>query len=274
MTEILTEADFRNMASEPDFSAWNLESIRNFWQYVRENGGYSAVMSDLVWGTDKEFVGKKYAQILSLPIGDMEPAHEEVYGKSPRRISCETSLAKTAGTPFLWCHVVNAPIPERNQSIEIDGRRLVHVAEKEKTLYEGAWQISEFTWISMPARALLDVAHYRCFSRTPEWLIWAVRVSSFPSEEIIELAELLDMKDAVRKICSIAYLLDKQETDNKLWLSEIKDYSYTIDQEPIWLDTMAQQEKIYWTDESFGVLWNISPEILRTCCYGPKRRNN
>ena len=154
-------------------------------------------------------------------------------------------------------------------NIKIAGERLVHVHEEEEdTLYQGAWQISEHTWISMPARALLDAAYYRCSNRVPEWIIWAVRIATFPSEEIIKLAELLGMEDAIRRICSIAYLLDDNETSSKIWLSELKNYIAGLEKRSVWLDISMPREKIFWEDENFGVLWNIQPCSVRSYCYG------
>ena len=268
MESLDIKEDFSNMTEEPDFSTWELEKIRQFWQYIRENGGYSAVMADLVWGKNRELVGKKYAKIPNLPIERLEYTHEKVYGDSPRGISCETALAKTASTPFFWCHVVNGPFPEEDRNMKIDDDRLVHIHEQEDTLYEGAWQIAEHTWISMPARALLDAAYYNCSSRVPEWIIWAARIATFPSEEIIELAELLGMEDAVRRICSIAYLLNENETSSKIWLTELKEYVAGLDQGSVWLDTGMPRGKIFWEDENFGVLWNVQPGSVRSSCYG------
>lgn len=265
-----TYTDLYPITEEPDFYGWEHDRFVGFFQHVRENGGYSKVMSDIVWGKNRELLGKKYAKIPGLNMRELEPLHEAVYGDTPRRISCETALAKTAYTPFLWCHVVNAPYPEENESIKIGGGRLVHMYESEDTLYDGAWQIAEKTWISMPARALLDAAYYDCSNRVPDWLIMAVRIASFPSDEIIELAEGLDMQDAVRRICSIGFLLNKEETDTKTWLHDLAEYASSLTGENVWLDMAMPRNKIYWEDETFGVVWNIPPQSVRSYCYGPE----
>ena len=119
----------------------------------------------------------------------------------------------------------------------------------------------------MAARALLDAAYHIVSNRTPEWLIMAVRVSSFPSDEVIYLSEKLGMQDAVRRICSIASLLPDKETSAKSWLRELQEYTYGLEDEYIWLDAEIPKNHIHWKDEKFGVLWNISPEDVRDYCY-------
>ena len=260
--------DFSLLTEEPDLSTWQPSRWFDFINHSRRNGGYGSVMSDIVWGKNKELVGKKFAKIPGLPFDDMESIHTEVYGNTPRRISCQTALAKTAFTPFLWCHVVNAPSPEEDMSILVEGDTLVHFHETEETLYVGAWQLSEKTWISMPARALLDSAYYDCGYRVLDWLIMALRIATFDTEEIIEISEYLGAEDAIRRICSIGRLIARSERDDMLWLKRLDEYAMDIGKEAICISNSFTEDEIYWHDDIFDVYWNINPREVTDYCYG------
>ena len=76
MTETYT--DLYPITEEPDLSTWEGDRWFGFLRYVRENGGYSKVMSDLVWGKNRELWGKKFAKIPGLNMRELEPLHKAV----------------------------------------------------------------------------------------------------------------------------------------------------------------------------------------------------
>ena len=196
-----------------------------------------------------------------------EMPHRTAYGDTPRRISCETALAKTAFTPVLGCHVVNAPEP-KSDTAGLDGRVLYHIYETEETLRLGSIRVGEFTWISSPARSLLDCGFYHCVNRVPDWIISAVRIANFRADEIVELSEQIGMQDGARRIASIASLLSEEDTDGRDWLSELAEYaSLCAEDGNIWLDMLMPQNKVFWEDKQFGVLWNVPPKAVQRYCY-------
>ena len=205
-------------------------------------------------------------QVPGLCLEQYEQAHVLAYGDIPRRISCETALANTAFTLVLECHVVNAPEPKHDTTL-LDEGMFCHIYESEETLRIGAIQVGENTWISSPARSLLDCGYYDCSNRVPDWIISAVRIANFRADEIVELSEQIGMQDSARRIASIASLLSEKDTEGREWLKELAEYASQCATENIWLDMAMSHSNIYWADEKFGVLWNAPPEPVRRYCY-------
>ncbi len=205
-------------------------------------------------------------RVPGLCLDGYEKAHAIAYGDTPRRISCETALAETAFTLVLWCHVANAPAPAQNTA-HLDGRGLYHIYEKDETLRLGAIQVAENTWISGPARALLDCGYYKCGNRVLDWLITAVRIANFRVDDIVELSEQIGMQDGARRIASIASLLSEEDAAGRDWLKELEEYASQCGTEDIWLEDDRGTYRLYWRDEKFGVLWNVDPEEVRSYCY-------
>ena len=204
-------------------------------------------------------------RVPGLCLDGYEKAHTIAYGDTPRRISCETALAETAFTLVLWCHVANAPEPAENTPY-LDGGGLYHIYEKDETLRLGAIQVAENTWISGPARALLDCGYYKCGNRVLDWLITAVRIANFRVDEIVELSEQIGMQDGARRVASIASLLSEEDAEGRDWLKELAEYAAQCGTEDVLLESDGSST-VYWKDEKFGVLWNVNPEEVRSYCY-------
>lgn len=197
------------------------------------------------------------------------PYLDTVYEDTERRISCESALARVipiaVGT---WCESVNSPFPEKDTR-HFGGEPLLHYAETEETLKAGAVKIAERTWMSSPARAMLDVACFSFSLRAAEYLLKSVLRVELSADEVIDLAENIRQEDGLRRIAAVCSLADEQH--RREWHSQILDWARNTDGDPvpIW---KVREEADGWgedgeTDEDLNVVWNIPRKEIYESVY-------
>lgn len=189
---------------------------------------------------------------------------EAVYGNSPRRISGLAALAM-AGAALICEPEVTV---ETRLAVDTSGFGFASRRESPRTLLIGAAQLTERTWVSTPARAVLECAqHPGRYHRYEEYLgrMLANRFDVCPPAEVVETAGTLGWRAGLRRLSSIADKLGQSETG--------KADRYDVD--PDWAKIAASAEtgdrpiklvprdtRIGDTDQARKVAWNTTFEGL------------
>ncbi len=195
---------------------------------------------------------------------DWEMMLEAVYGDCPRRISGLAAFAMAGAALICEPEVaVEARIAADTSGFGFASRR-----ESPRTLFVGAFQLTEHTWVSTPARAVLECAqHPDRYHRYEEYLgrMLANRFDVCGPAEVVEMANTLGWRAGLRRLSSIADKLGRSET--------ARTEGYDVD--PDWANAAASADssdrpiklvprdtRTGDTDQARKVIWNTTFEGL------------
>lgn len=168
----------------------------------RSAGAQAMAMLGSISDVLSEIVAASRGDLL---VGHLEPRLRPLWGDLPHRISHETALAM-APAPIktgLWLDVSGPAVPS-GQAEELKVR--AHEEPDGDTLEVGARHLHGQTWMSGPARALLEClkaedAVYGGDFAAARVLFWE---SVGSPEEVIGLAEVLGWQNPLRLLASLA----------------------------------------------------------------------
>ena len=141
---------------------------------------------------------------------EWESDMEAAYGDTPRRISGLTAFAM-AGMPVICRPEVTVAA---GAAIDTDALGFVSWRGRGAALRVGATQLTEHTWVSTPARAILECAQHPFRSHRYEEYFGRMIANGFDvcaPDEVAELARELDWSVALRRLSSIAEGLIKSQ---------------------------------------------------------------
>lgn len=186
---------------------------------------------------------------------------EAVYGKTPRRVSMDTAMSHTIAIPMLTGEHINAPHPLADIPF-FGGSEFYHHQENEATLTTGAAQIAERTWISKPHRAVLETSEQASCREDILHVLRAITMSAFSAADLLELADTLNMRSGLGRICSISWVLSEHlGRPEPGWIAEI---SETLRESPPHAELLNIEVElpVYWEDTDHGIVWNKPPEEI------------
>jgi hypothetical protein len=136
---------------------------------------------------------------------------EAAYGGAVRRISGLTALAM-AGAALICRPEVTVEVPV---AFDTDPFGFVSWRENRESLLVGAVQLTERTWVSTPARAVLECAHWA--HRSHRWEEYVGRMLAYRFEvcapgEVADAADALGWRAGLRRISSLAQGLAESHT--------------------------------------------------------------
>ncbi|MDE0652063.1 MAG: hypothetical protein OXI26_00215 [bacterium] len=127
----------------------------------------------------------------------------DVYGRMPRRLSHRSALS-LGGVALMAGVTVSAPGAFYGQARRLGWR---HAAERAATLKVAATGVGDDTWVSTPARALLECAqHARWVFGVEEIVALALSRAPrlFDADELAAVAADLPFAAGLRRIASVA----------------------------------------------------------------------
>ena len=192
-----------------------------------------------------------------------------VYGDTPRRISGLAALT-AAGVPLICGLEVTV-----EQSKAVDTRRFGFATRRESaaTLLVDTIQITDGTWVSSPARAVMECAQYPARCHRYEEHIGRMIVNGFDvctPEEAHDVAAKLNWRAAMRRIASLAQGLSESGTGRRegflvspSWMN-LADSAHRGDD---WVfltpfKSRRASDRGKWSDDRRKVLWDTTPEEL------------
>jgi len=134
---------------------------------------------------------------------EWEAELEAVYGGVPRRVSGLTAFAM-AGMPIVCRREVTVAA---KAAVDTDALGFVSRRERPAAVLTGATRLTEHTWVSTPARAVLECAqHPHRYHRYEEHFgrMIANRFDLCATSDVAELARALGWNAALRRLSSIA----------------------------------------------------------------------
>ena len=190
---------------------------------------------------------------------------DPLWGSTPHRISHRSAM-RMAPAPLRLSQLldVSGPAVPRESAERLKG---VVYEESEDTLFVGAQHRNGATWVSEPARALLECL--KCEDNVPNGdqsaALVIERSSAGPAQVVIELADRLGWDKPLRRLASIAARIDYCD-----WLQ------LPVDQRPL-LDVPAASDGAPWialmpyshdwaigeppfTDDKYRVSWWTDPK--------------
>ncbi|MCY3631073.1 MAG: hypothetical protein OXH29_00175 [bacterium] len=201
----------------------------------------------------------------------IEVALEAAYGTRPRRISGLTALGM-AGVPLMCGLEVSV-----GKSSAFDTAPFGFRARQENpdTLLLGAVQLTAHTWVSSPARAVLECAQFaHRYDRYEEHVgrMIANQVDVCQPSEVTELAARLGWRAGVRRLASLADGLAAfgvydpgESSGDPLWFDLITsanrgdEWIYLV---PMLSAGMPDAFTSGWEDEQRKVMWGMTPGEL------------
>jgi len=136
----------------------------------------------------------------------------EVYGRVPRRLSHQSALS-LGGVALMAGVTVSAPGALYGRAHRMGWR---HVAESSSTLQVAATSVGDDTWVSTPARALLECAqHARWVCGVDETIALTLSRAPrlFDADELSAVAADLGFAAGLRRIASVADALSAVAAD-------------------------------------------------------------
>lgn len=200
-----------------------------------------------------------------------EVALEAAYGMRPRRISGLTALGM-AGVPLMCGLEVSV---EESAAFDTAPFGFRTRQENPDTLLEGATQLTARTWVSSPARAVLECAHFAHRYDRYEEHVGRMIANQFdvcrPSE-VTEISRQLGWRAGVRRLASLAEGLaafglycPSESSTGPLWFDLVAsanrgdEWIYLA---PILSAGMPDAFTSGWDDEQRKVKWGMTPGEL------------
>ena len=149
---------------------------------------------------------------------------EAAYGGTPRRISGLTALGMAGVAVVAWPEVsVEADIAFDTGPFGFASWR-----ETAGTLFVGALQLTERTWVSTPARSVLECAQYPHRSHRYEEHIGRMVTNRFDvcsPAQVAQIADALGWRAGLRRLSSLAEGLSESPTGNNLGFDADPDWA-------------------------------------------------
>lgn len=186
---------------------------------------------------------------------------DAVYGEVPRRVSMDTAMSHTIVIPMLTGEHASAPYPSDDTPF-LGGSDFYHHHENEATLAVGAAQIAERTWISKPHRAVLETSQQACCREDILHVLRAITMCVFSASEMLALAEVLDMRAGLARICSLSSVLSEHAGRRKPeWIAEISE-ALRVSPPRAKLLNIEAELPVCWEDTAHGIAWNKTPKEI------------
>jgi hypothetical protein len=134
---------------------------------------------------------------------EWEAELEAAYGGMIRRISGLTALGMAGAALICWPEVT----VEASVAFDTDPFGFASWRERRESLLVGAVQLTEYTWVSTPARAVLECAHWP--HRSHRWEEYVGRMVAYRFEvcapgEVADAADALGWRAGLRRISSLS----------------------------------------------------------------------
>lgn len=185
------------------------------------------------------------------------------YGEAPRRISHKTALSMS-GIPLLSGLDVASPMRVSSRYAAKFG--ITHRREHVSTLKIAAVEIDGRTWLSEPARALLEYAQAASDIDTDEVLqtcavYWE---SKHSAEEIVALGSAMRWRAGMRRLASVAANLAKHGHAEPVMEDFLSRFP-SLNSGDRWVDLVPSlrktgYEETVWSDAEHRIRWHNHPE--------------
>lgn len=266
MPEVFSTASFRASADLGSVSAASrklrqLEAAGEVYQCGRGRWVQTVVDTPSWWPSDNHGLDGTWSPALEREL-------QAVFGNYPRRLSYATAV-EALGFPNQYPRIVASPAKVA-QRAQTTGIWPLQQSAQHLTLYSK--QLSEHTWISSPARALMEMTqHAKLFSFWTETVADAIASGEpmfepGPEAELREIADRFRWRIALRRLASLGEALSNCSNTYKIGGPLEPMWSNLVSRPAkndrwVWFNPRLTR-KVVWEDPTRKLWWPYRPEGL------------